>query len=644
MDGDPQGGRHAEPLERALSERVARLELELGTLRGEVQSLLEMVATLRDRPPAGSADQRAPGPPSLQSHLAAQGWVPNQLAMGSPMAAPAIGTEAAARRSQGSLESRFGSAILSKVAVVLLLLGAAWFLKWAFDNRWIGAAGRVVTGLAAGVSVILWSERFRRQQLPAFSYALKAVGSGVLYLSLWASVQLYHLAPAPAVFAAMACVTLWNGVMAWRQDTQLLAGYALLGAYLTPLLLRTRGDHEIFLFSYLLVLALVLLAWLRRKPWSPLLLGGLAATTALFIAWYVDFFEASKATATIAFAVALWAAFAVVPLFAAETGSLLAGVLTPLGTGVFGALTVYSVLADSGGRLWEPWWALGFAAAYLALARSKRVTAAVHLGLAIAFLSAAIPLKASGRTILLGWMVEGVALIAIAIRDEIDWRSRSVLRGLGCAVLLLAAGGALLQPWIFAGTDTSLFNADFGTSLAAVAALALTLVLSTRMRESGESFLPVARVAVAALVLLNVVLLVAMRRELNLWASAQSSTPTGLPAGMSSAAGTSGSVSVHANFLFSAWMMAQGAIMLAAGFWRRSALVRWTGLVLLAATVVKVFAFDMRDLGTGYRVVSYLGLGVLLMAVSFAYQKDWLGLLTPDSNGEATHRSSEAKV
>jgi len=34
----------------------------------------------------------------------------------------------------------------------------------------------------------------------------------------------------------------------------------------------------------------------------------------------------------------------------------------------------------------------------------------------------------------------------------------------------------------------------------------------------------------------------------------------------------------------------------------------------------------MRNLSQGYRVVSFLGLGALLMAVSFAYQKDWLAL------------------
>ena len=72
--------------------------------------------------------------------------------------------------------------------------------------------------------------------------------------------------------------------------------------------------------------------------------------------------------------------------------------------------------------------------------------------------------------------------------------------------------------------------------------------------------------------------------------------------------------------------MLYGAILLAAGFWRRAAFVRWQALILLIFTILKVFLSDVSGLSQGYRVASFLGLGALLMAVSFAYQKDWLGL------------------
>ena len=41
-------------------------------------------------------------------------------------------------------------------------------------------------------------------------------------------------------------------------------------------------------------------------------------------------------------------------------------------------------------------------------------------------------------------------------------------------------------------------------------------------------------------------------------------------------------------------------------------------------TIFKVFFYDMSELQRVYRIVSFIGLGVLLLAISFAYQRKWL--------------------
>ena len=76
----------------------------------------------------------------------------------------------------------------------------------------------------------------------------------------------------------------------------------------------------------------------------------------------------------------------------------------------------------------------------------------------------------------------------------------------------------------------------------------------------------------------------------------------------------------------SGFLMLYGAALLAVGFWKRSGFLRWQALALLLFTIVKAFVYDMRNLSQGYRVVSLMALGALLLAVSFAYQKDWLNL------------------
>jgi len=39
-----------------------------------------------------------------------------------------------------------------------------------------------------------------------------------------------------------------------------------------------------------------------------------------------------------------------------------------------------------------------------------------------------------------------------------------------------------------------------------------------------------------------------------------------------------------------------------------------------------VFVYDVSHLDRGYRILSFIVLGVLLLAISFVYQRDWLQL------------------
>ena len=83
------------------------------------------------------------------------------------------------------------------------------------------------------------------------------------------------------------------------------------------------------------------------------------------------------------------------------------------------------------------------------------------------------------------------------------------------------------------------------------------------------------------------------------------------------------------DFSLSAFWMIYGAALLAVGFYQRSAFLRWQALILMAFTTVKVFLYDMQELDRVYRILSLIGLGVLLMAVSYVYQRDLLKLKKP---------------
>src|SRR5216684_3055023 len=61
--------------------------------------------------------------------------------------------------------------------------------------------------------------------------------------------------------------------------------------------------------------------------------------------------------------------------------------------------------------------------------------------------------------------------------------------------------------------------------------------------------------------------------------------------------------------------------LIALGVKRESALLRWQALVLFGLVVVKVFIYDSSFLERFYRIVSFFILGLVLLTVSFLYQR-----------------------
>jgi uncharacterized membrane protein len=68
-----------------------------------------------------------------------------------------------------------------------------------------------------------------------------------------------------------------------------------------------------------------------------------------------------------------------------------------------------------------------------------------------------------------------------------------------------------------------------------------------------------------------------------------------------------------------AWLALAG-VLLALGIYRKLAVLRFASLAVLLVAVAKVFVFDL-DLTGLYRVASFLGLGLVLVAIGYVYQR-----------------------
>src|SRR5258708_6881210 len=285
---------------------LAELKAQVAALTGRIYRLEQKTGIAASAPqPQAQPQSAAPPPPPPVSAAMPSVAVP-------PPAFATLGPESAEDRPD--LESRIGPVWLNRIGIVAVLFGVAYFLKYAFDNNWIGAGGRVAIGMLAGIGLILWSENFRRKGHAPFSYSLKAVGLGTLYLSLWAAFQLFHLIPSQVAFAAMVIVTASAIVMAVSQDAQLLATFALIGGFVTPQLVRTGDDHEIALFSYVCLLDLAMLVLSRFKPWKLQLWLTFVGTVIWYWGWNFEKYTDSARPTTVLFASLFAAIFAAIPL------------------------------------------------------------------------------------------------------------------------------------------------------------------------------------------------------------------------------------------------------------------------------------------------------------------------------------------
>ncbi len=167
-------------------------------------------------------------------------------------------------------ESAVGLNWVNRIGALTLVIGAAFFFKYAVDNEWIGPTGRILLGLLAGGITCGYGFRSWLKGHSIFAQGVSAAGLAVLYLSLWASYSLYRLAPAPLVFAGMVSITLLSAAFAMRFNAMAMAALGMAGGYFTPVLLASGDDRPWFFSSYMFMLNAGWLWLARRRRWSRL--------------------------------------------------------------------------------------------------------------------------------------------------------------------------------------------------------------------------------------------------------------------------------------------------------------------------------------------------------------------------------------
>lgn len=516
-----------------------------------------------------------------------------------------------------SLENAIGTRWIGRIGVLAILFGVAFFLKHSFDNKLIGETGRVMLGIFWGAAFIGTGEYLQKKKnLGLYGQMLSGGGLAILYLALYAAFALYHLIPAPLATVGMLAVTSTGMTLSIRYSTYSLAAIALLGGFLTPIMLSTGQNQPLTLFGYILLLDLGTLLLLRFRQWPSLVAASLVGTVFLYFGWHSEFFNNDQRW----LAVGIIAVFFVFynlyihssRLYSSKAESKVDQFI------IFGSATFF-FLAFFAQQHWVSNWPVKTLTLVLAgceiglaeFARRRtpvaRLTIAAYAAVSVILTVIATFVALEQRWIMPALAAEMAALGWIGFRLDFPALRRGAYL-LGLLVLFRFSDDIVLclEPF---ERFIPIINSRFLVCAAAVAGFYALMSFISRYRNKLEiNERHVLEIAFIVTQALSLALLSSEVHDFFRFRSPGQSLNWG-----SSPYAYQLSLSVL-------WAL-YASLLIGVGIFKRLRGARVLGILLLGATILKVFLIDLSSLQTFYRIISFIVLGVLLLAVSYGYNR-----------------------
>jgi uncharacterized membrane protein len=293
-----------------LKRRLDELQRDIADLRTRAGSRFgepDRTAPLPERAKPVETPVSAPPPPRPAAP------VPLRPAIPPPPKSPSA--------SQKEWEALVGGKLLNWIGALALVFGAAFFLKYAFDNNWISEPIRVVMGIAAGAALLIFGRTMHVKSYRIFAQGIVGAGIAILYLSVYASFGYYHLVSQSTAFVGMALVTAVAFYRGLAHNTLAIAVLAWLGGFLTPYLLSTGEVHDIPFFTYIGLLVVGVRAITYFRPsWKALEFLSFLGWLILFVGWFDEYYTVPKAGVATVAVVCFWLTYALGEFLATLNG------------------------------------------------------------------------------------------------------------------------------------------------------------------------------------------------------------------------------------------------------------------------------------------------------------------------------------
>lgn len=334
------------------------------------------------------------------------------------------------RKNNPDLEKFIGENLVSKIGIAILVIGIAFFVKYAIDKEWINEIARVGIGILCGGIVLGFAHRLHKK-FKAFSSVLVAGGIAIFYFTIGIAFHQYHIFGQTAAFVIMLLITSFSVFISIIYDRQELAALSIIGGFATPFMLSTgEGNYQV-LFTYLLILdcGMLVLAYLRK--WNVINIMTYCFTWLLFAIWLqskVMYADNAPYKGAFIFATIFYIVFMLMniinnikerkPFKILDLSLLISNTFLFFG---FGMQILKNYHPELQGLFSVVLAGFNFICAWLLYKKLKADIKLVYLmiGLTLTFVTLAAPIQLHGNYITLFWALEAVLLIWLAQKSQI---------------------------------------------------------------------------------------------------------------------------------------------------------------------------------------------------------------------------------
>ncbi|AIL44000.1 DUF2339 domain-containing protein [Elizabethkingia anophelis] len=395
------------------------------------------------------------------------------------------------------IEKFIGENLINKIGILILVLGISFFVKYAIDKNWINEPARVGIGILCGALIMGVAHRLKKNY-KAFSSVFVAGAISIFYFTIGIAFHDYHLFNQATAFIIMVIITIFSAFVSVSYDRKELAVLSLIGGFAVPFMVSTgEGSYKV-LFTYIAILNIGMLIIAYFKKWSLVTLLAFIFSCVLFSFWFGE----KVIDGGLPYRGALFFATLFYLIFSIAT------VVNNLrNKGTFSKLEYFIIIVNTffyfgiGISIIHKWGidfkglftvALAlYNLAYAILLYKKfgldKNAIYLLLGLALTFVTLAIPIQFNGNYITLFWSAEAVLLFWLF------QKSRIAAFKLGAIVVQTLMLFSLMMDWDFYYVKSTAilkpaFNPIFITGLVSLASLILTYLLLRKEKEEVDIF------------------------------------------------------------------------------------------------------------------------------------------------------------